>query len=290
MIKKWIALNLLLLAIAALIGWQLRESIFRFNAQNDVGKIVPLRGMQKKGGREAASSAAAAAQYNPDDFAVISEKNLFVETRRKEAPAAEPTAPPEPPPLAQKPVLVGIAIVENQRTASIIDPTAAAGRGATPNRAQVRRIGDVYQGYTITEILKDRIVLQSGNRKEVIPLHEGTKRAAPGKTAIVATRVVPIGASSGSSGVTVARGSAPPPARTVVSSTTTVTGQPQPAGVQPAAAPARTGQQTPAGRGTTAGRSTSTAPSAQPSPSPSGSEGGTRTIRTPFGTFVRPER
>jgi hypothetical protein len=61
---------------------------------------------------------------------------------------------------------------------------------------QIKRIGDVYQGYTVTNITADSMVLELGSRREVIPLHEGTKQASMGKTPIIDTQVVSIGGSS----------------------------------------------------------------------------------------------
>ncbi len=121
-------------------------------------------------------------------------------------------APPEPPPLAQKPILVGVTI-DTQPRASIIDPTVPQGRD---RRAQIKRIGDVYQGYTITEISPERMVLESGTRKEIIPLHEGTKRGQQGKTPILSTRVVPFGGGgiTGGTPISVSGGPGAAPPRT----------------------------------------------------------------------------
>ena len=281
MMKKWIAINLLLLAAAALIGWQLRASILRFNADNDVGKIVPVQNMKQLIVPEKpASKAVPAKTYNPADFGVIAEKNLFSDTRTKEE-KVEAAAPPEPPPLTQKPILVGIAIMDNRKEASIIDPAGPQGRGAptAANRAQIKKIGDSYQGYIITDIFPDHIVLESGSRKESIPLHEGTKRVSGGKTPIIATRVVSFGAGGAAGSATVVAGSAgaPVPVRTAVAPTS-IPAAPQ------------TSQPPPAARGVTV----APAPKAHPAPAGSGSgtsaPPGTRTIRTPFGDYTRPAR
>jgi hypothetical protein len=195
MSKKWIAINLLLLAVAGALARQLYVSVLRFNAENDLAKIQPVRDMKQKMTQEKPlPKMAPAKKYVAADFAVIPEKNIFAESRSKEDKVEE-TAPPEPPPLTQKPILVGITISGTQRMAAIIDP---AGSPQNQNRrAQNKRIGDVYHGYTITDITSDRIVLESGTRKEIIPLHEGSKRSRGGKTSVVATRVVSIGTGGG---------------------------------------------------------------------------------------------
>ena len=195
MTKKWIAINVLLLAAAGLLGWRLHNSVLRFYATNDLSRIQPARDIKLKMTQEQVLLKPVPDKiYNPAEFAVISDKNLFSDSRSKEEKAAESAAPPEAPPLAKKPILVGITISEGQQLASIIDPTAPAQN--LTRRAQVKRIGDSYSGYVITEITADRIVLQSGTRKEIIPLHEGTKRNQPGKTPVQATRVISFGGGS----------------------------------------------------------------------------------------------
>jgi hypothetical protein len=276
MTKKWIAINLLLLAIAALLGWRLQLSIFRFKAENNLAKIQPAADLKKTMLQEKlVFKPTPVRNYNPAEFAVIPEKNLFTDSRSKEE-KVENLAPPEPPPLAQKPILVGISITDKERTASIIDPAAQPSPNERGRRGQVKKIGDVYQGYTITEILPDRIVLESGTRKEVIPLREGSKRAQGGKTPILSTRVVPVGAGGASGGMMInVAGSAPGAA-------------PQRTSVAPIGSPAGS-QPAPPARSTAVQPATQQAPPAAP-PSPAGDSVPTRIIKTPFGDIVRPAR
>lgn len=285
MTKKWIAINLLLLAIAALLGWQLRKSILQFQAENNLEKIQRAADPKKTMLQEqAVFKPAPAKNYNPAEFAVISEKNLFADTRSKEE-KVENAAPPEPPPLAQKPILVGVTIADRERTASIIDPTAQPSPNEKSRRGQSKKIGDVYQGYTITEILPDRIVLESGTRREVIPLREGSKRAQGGKTPILSTRVVPIGGGGASGGTPTGvsgAAAAAAPQRTAIApiGTPAAPAGSQPAGVVQAAPTARTTAAQPA------------APQAKPAmqPGPGGEPAPTRILKTPFGDIVRPVR
>ncbi len=276
MTKKWIAINLLLLAITAELGWQLRVAIRHFKAQNSVAKIQPAPDLKKMMLPEKqAPKAFSPAKYNAAEFAVIPEKNVFADIRSKEEVVVN-LAPPEPPPLTVKPILVGITIADNERKASIIEPGAAM----VPNdrggrRAQFKKIGDVYQGYTITEIQQDHIVLTSGTRREVIPLREGAKKATGGKTPILSTRVVPIGQGSivGGTPISVGGTGVVAPPRTSV---TAVGSSSQPSASQP-------GAQAGASRGAAA------QPAAAPS-APAAEPGASRVIRTPFGDVVRPLR
>lgn len=283
MTKKWIAINLLLLVIAALLGWQLREAIIQFRAQNNLAKIQPAPDLKKKMLPEKqAPKAVSATNYNPADFAVIADKNLFSDSRTKEE-KVENLAPPETPPLTVKPILVGITITDRERKASIIEPTSTPGRMDSSNRrGQIKRVGDVYQGYTITEIQPDRMVLTSGTRREVIPLREGSKKPSAGKTPILSTRVVPIGQGGITGGTPVSiggtniAGSSRPQAGPAAGST--------PTAVQP------TGQPGTAARVVTMPQiTTQPQPAAAPT-TPAGDPGQTRILRTPFGDVTRPIR
>jgi hypothetical protein len=268
MTKKWIAINLLLLAVAGLLGSRLRNSVLRLNAANNLSRIQPAREAKPKMPQEQVLPIPPKKLYNPVEFAVISEKNLFSDSRSKEEKVDVVATPPEPPPLAQKPILVGITISGDQQLASIIDPTSPANQKG--GRTQIKRIGDSYSGYVITEITADRIVLQSGTRREIIPLHEGTKRNQPRKTPIIATRVISFGAGpsgGGSAPAVVSGGTGGAAARptTSTSSVIPVSGT----ATQPNPAPGNAAQQ----------QNPSTQPGQQP--------GKTRIIKTPFGDIVR---
>jgi hypothetical protein len=277
MTKKWIAITLLLLVITGLLAWRLHLSILQFNAENDLTKIQPVRDIKQKSVQEKPMPRLAPAKtYNPAEFTVIPENNLFLETRSKEEKVE--LTPPEPPPLAQKPILVGVSIADNLKKASIIDPTAP---GSDRNRrAQVKRIGDVFHGYTITEIATDHIVLESGTRKEIIPLHEGSKRPQAGKTAILSTRIVSFGGGgiSGGTPVSVVAGSSGS-GRTAVAP---VASQVPVTSTQPPGSPQAT---TP--RAVPGNASSTTTPGV---PLQGTGTQGRRVVRTPFGDIVRPAR
>lgn len=272
MTKNWIAINVLLLILAGLLGWHLKVSRDRFNAENDLSKVQPVKDVKQRLTIEAGvSPLQPPRQYNAGEFAVIVDKNVFSETRAREEKEAVAVVP-ETPPLQAKPVLVGVAIVGNQRMVSMIDPTAQA----TGRKSQTKRVGDVYQGYTITDITDNEMVLESGSRREVIPLHAGSKRSAQqGKTPIIATRLVNFGGGGAAGGtVPVLTASAPRP------------------GAQP---PTPASPTAGAAQRTLANQQTGARPSpAQTMPQPAGAlnpaEGtnsqGQRIIRTPFGDYV----
>ncbi len=284
MTKKWIAINLLLLAVAALLGWELRLSVLQFNAENNLAKIQPVADLKNKIVQEKLLPKLAPVKaYNPADFSIVADKNIFSDSRTKEE-KVENTAPPEPPPLTQKPILVGVTITDTTRQASIIDPTVREERNRRA-QAQIKRIGDVYQGYTITEISPERIVLESGSRREVIPIHEGSKRKDSGKTPILSTRIVPFGAGTIAGGTAVSIGSTSAAAPSRGTSTTVVTSGPNVTNTTVTTSPSGAAQ--PAARTTSATGTAQPAPTAAPA---TNAAPGTRIIRTPFGDIVRPVR
>lgn len=293
MTKKWIAINLLLLAVAGLLARQLYLAAARFNADNDLAKIQPVADLkQKMIPEKAPAKAPAPAAYAAADFAIIAEKNVFTESRSKEE-KTEIAAPAEPPPLVPKPILVGVTLSESEQTAAIIDPSETSSASQT-KRAQIKRVGDFYRGYKITSITLDRIVLESGTRREIIPLHEGSKRAQAGKTPIIATRVVPIG-SSGTGGGSIAvnvvargAGSTRAPAAAAASSQPATVQTP---GVQPRPTGVTAQQQAPAAQEQPPAATRTPPAVRQQVPAPGGTAvPGGRVIRTPFGDIVRPDR
>ncbi len=194
--KNWIAINVTLMLLSGLLGWRLYTSAMNFKVQNDVARIQPAKDPKQsiplEGGLPQLKPRP---PYNVADFAVIPSQNVFSDTRTKDEPP--PAVPPvaEAPPLTVRPLLVGVILAGDQKLASVVEPAQAGG----PHRSQTRRIGDTYQGYTITDITRDQMVLERGNRREVIPLFDAAKHPAQGaaamsgKTPILPTRVVSIG-------------------------------------------------------------------------------------------------
>jgi hypothetical protein len=297
MTKNWIALNIVLLMVAGSLAWQLRLGIDRFNAQNDLAKIVPVRDLKQSSAQEGElAPMAQATRTSAADFSIIPEKNAFSPLRAREA-KTDVVVIPETPPLTQKPILVGVTITDSQRMASVIDPTLQSSGG---RRSQIKRLGDMYQGYTITDITEDQMVLEAGTRKEIIPLHMGTKRTAQsGKTPILATRVISIGAGATSVG-TAAQATAVS-AGAAARSSTGSTAQATPASSgrgtrastpQQSASSAASDQSLQSGSRTTSSRTQTATPASQSQPS-SGTSGsgsqGRRVIRTPFGDVTAPD-
>ncbi len=277
MTRNWIAVNLVLLLIAAFLGWQLRISVYRFEAENDLARLQPVQDPKQKITQEGGlPPLSPPRRYNAGEFANIPGQNLFSETRTKEEKVEAPVVV-EIPALQVKPVLVGVTISSSQRLASIIDPALA---GAT-RKTQTKRVGDTYQGYTITDITQNQMVLESGTRREIIPLFDAAKHPVQaGKTPIQATRIVAFGGGPSAAGGVAAPVSAVV-SRSASSPSPKIGGSmtPSPAGAQSGIA--RTAAQQQSGRQEPGNVQ-------QPTIGERTNEQGQRVIRTPFGDVVRP--
>lgn len=284
MTRNWIAVNLVLLLVAALLGWKLQISVKRFRAENDLAKIQPVQDLKQKITQEGGlPPLPPAKRHSPAEFVAIPDKNLFSETRAREEKQDAP-AVAEIPVLQVKPVLVGVTITSKQRLAAIIDPATAG----TARKAQPKRIGDTYQGYTITDISPTQMVLEYGSRREVIPLFDAAKHPPQaGKTTILPTRVVAFGgASTGSA----ASGPAAPAVAVRNSPGSSTVAQ-----IGGAAASGSTGGQSsvaraasPAGRQVPGNPQQAVPAQQQLNPGERVDDQGRRVIRTPFGDVVRP--
>jgi hypothetical protein len=291
MSKHLIAVNLFLALSSGLLGWQLNTGVKRFNSENDLAKFQPVMDVKQRMGRDGALPALEAAHvYNPADFAAIPDQNLFSDTRAREEKTDAAPAVAQAPELLQKPVLVGVTLSGNQRLAMILDPASSGGR-----KSITKRVGDIYQGYTITDITDSQIVLESGGRREIFQLYDGSKHnAQAGKTPIIATRVVNFGGTAGTP-TTVIQGGAmaasPAAARPASGSS---------AGTTPSVTTVMGARETQGPMGSSSGvvrptqqvQPVQTQPARQLPPGASWNEStdsqGRRVIRTPFGDIPRP--
>lgn len=190
MTKKWIAINLMLLLAAGLLGWQLKVAIKSFKVENNIAKIQPAR--KKTGPENVRPPAQPPQKYNEAQSSSIYDQNLFAQSRKlNDQTDANPQ--PETKTLQNPPILVGAMIAGSKKTALIIDTSSQSGI----HRTQTMRVGDMYQGFTVTDITERNIVLEYGASREIIPLSDTSKPAQIGKTPILATRVVSFGVQSG---------------------------------------------------------------------------------------------
>jgi hypothetical protein len=302
MTKKWIGINLLLLAIAAFAGYQLYDSVQQFEAVNAIENIRPQA--QTGAGNEILPPPQQEKRYSPMDFAVISDKNVFSETRTKEESVDEPAVAGTLPD-SQKPTLVGVIVSGKQKVATLLEPAARGQSGDTI----LKKLGETYQNYTITEIEADHIVLDGGDRKVRVELNDISLPAPTRRTVNVSTRVIPIGGGTASAGMTpvmaapgLSRLGRTVPARNGLPQTVPVAGSAQsfitpvttgvPGAVGLPGAAVQSGAVTPPGAvPQTSTQATPTGTVQQTTPTPAQNtvtpQGRTRIIRSPFGEIIR---
>ena len=85
MSKNLIAANVLLLIVAGLLGWQLQLSIKRFNNENVISKIQPVRDPKSMTVDQGLAASKPVRQYNAGEFDAIAAQNLFSETRARDS-------------------------------------------------------------------------------------------------------------------------------------------------------------------------------------------------------------
>ncbi len=191
--KSLIVVNVVFLLAVALLSWRLADSIRQFDRENDINAIKFTQSDAQL--NAAPQPLQFPRQYNAAEFASIAAQNIFSDTRS--GPESEiPIVVEDAGLLNEKPVLIGTMMSENEILASVLMPNAP---GTPSGRKQSRtlRVGDVYKGYTVTDISIDHLVLESGSRKEVIQLRNTTRQTQAGsKTTLIATRIVPFGGAS----------------------------------------------------------------------------------------------
>ncbi len=153
-----VLLTLIILAFAASIA----VSAFRMRHYYAVPKV------KTKGAAAAAAQPAESSPKMPSDYALIGEANLFHPDRT--IPVEKKAEVPRP-----EIVLYG-TLVDTDRLAFIEDrrnPVTTPGRGA---RQRVVKKGEVVSGYTVTDIMSDRITLARGDDRITVMLSEPKRR------------------------------------------------------------------------------------------------------------------
>lgn len=113
-------------------------------------------------------------------YDVITQRDLFRPERREPPPPPPPppplVAPEPPPPPPPQVVLEGIALFPADKiwVALISEPTLTQGK------AKDFRQGDILGGWTIAEILTDRIILRQGERSAEVRIKKPTPPTAGG--------------------------------------------------------------------------------------------------------------
>src|SRR5690349_6094892 len=147
MVRRLLILNVVLVAVLIAMAVRLRNDWMNFEATHRIAAIQPES--------EAVPNVASAGTANTgstEDWTDIPSHNPF-SFDRTDVPILEPAAPPKPP--GMKPILFGTISLGKE-------PLAMVASGQPPGNRNYRpmRIGEVIDGWTITEILDKSITIK----------------------------------------------------------------------------------------------------------------------------------
>lgn len=198
MTKRLLLLNTLLLLACVYIGRMVYQDFSEFNETHKV-IAVEAETTESKGADGKAVVLPKPAPLSPPEFMVISEKNLFLESRSLQAATTTPVQE-APPPLNPKPLLVGVASVAGEPRAFVQSLRAQPGQRPT----KILKIGETYEGYKVAQIQRNRVELSytspSGNvTTQVLDLNDTTNRTArsAARTPVAPTQVLTAGGPAG---------------------------------------------------------------------------------------------
>lgn len=191
--RKFLVINLLILAGVILLSRYLTSEWRSFEAQNNVQRVLDQATKTAGPAPNLESTPQPDSPQPYPDFAVIPEKDLFMAERRPPSPEAakeEVKAPEFPKPPALNGVLNQDG--KTQVLVSIFDTPNAKGQSRTMS------VGDVINGWTIAEIKETSFVLRWNDQEKVIDMFDSAPQqgpAAPQTMARQAPTVITIGSS-----------------------------------------------------------------------------------------------
>ena len=204
MVRRLLILNVVLVAVLIAMAVRVRNDWMNFEATHRIAAIQPEP--------EAVPNVALAASANTgtaEDWTEIPSHNLF-SFDRTDVPILEPVAPPKPP--GMKPILFGTISLGKE-------PLAMVASGQPPGNRNYRpmRIGEVIDGWTITEILDKSITIKADQVQDSVLMNDPSAQV-PRETARTAAAAGPVVSTSqpppASSGLTVPSAlTAPPPSQ-----------------------------------------------------------------------------
>jgi hypothetical protein len=190
MARRILFINILLLSVLAFGAYQFISSWESFQSQNNLKTILA---QATRGAEQGVPSADLAEQEELEhDFFVISERDLFSPERRSAAVDEEAETEEEAPQFPKRPEMNGMQIVSGESRAllTVFDsPKDATGE------ARVVRVGDIVQGYVVTEMTDTTVTLTWNDQDELIDMLDSTPTANAGPAApkVAALNIIRIG-------------------------------------------------------------------------------------------------
>jgi hypothetical protein len=176
--RNWVIANSLLLALALVLGYQLRRQWKSYQTSHQIALLKPAA----SAGETIPASAVKPA--GPPNYSTIVDNHLFVIDRNNIVPP-EPAPPPESKVTAPKPILMGIMGLSGNSYALMV--SAATNESSLYRRL---RIGEQLDGYTLTKLFPDKVLMNADgkdvevrlNERPKVALTQGTAAAASGGT------------------------------------------------------------------------------------------------------------
>jgi hypothetical protein len=194
MSKRMLLLNILLLVGCVYLGRMVYQDFSEFDNTHKVVAVEP-ESAENKGADSKALAVQSPSPVTPSENMVISEKNLFLESRSLQAATAVPV-PEVAPALNPKPMLMGVAMVGSEPRAFVQNVRAQPGQRST----KILKVGEAYEGYKVAQIQRGRVELSytspSGNvTTQVLDINDAANRAArtAARTPLTPSQVISIG-------------------------------------------------------------------------------------------------
>ncbi len=178
--RRLLILNLILFAVVVSAAVRLHNDWVMFEASHQPGTIQPEPEVLPKVAATTAVRAPA-----PLDWTDIPSHNPF-SFDRTDIAILEPSAPPKPP--GPKPILFGTMSLGNNRMAMV-----AQGKPGNRNYRPMK-IGEVVDGWTITQILDTSIIIRADSIEDSVLMNDAvaqvpreytTRTAAPAATSVI---------------------------------------------------------------------------------------------------------
>ena len=180
MARKLLLINLALALAIAGLGMQLVWSWQEFDGRQNIEQL--MAGLQTPPDTEA-PPLDFDQQPSYLDYRLIAEKNLFAADRQPPQEEGSDPGAATAPPLAPEPILHGTLIIGKRQMATLTKFEGTGRRRAQGSRVRVT-LGDEVQGYKVSEITKDAIVLKWNDTEVVIERELGGRPEAPNRRQI----------------------------------------------------------------------------------------------------------
>jgi hypothetical protein len=153
MLRNYFLLNILLIISAGVLGFKLYKSIPQ--PLDILSRSVPKEAISEESDKKKTKDIIV--KRGGSDFQIIVKKDLFRPGRKESEVKVEEVPTPD-----FYPRLIGTLITEKGAVAYLEDPKTNATKGF--------RINDSIEGFTVHEILRDRVILLKGDEKVWVKL------------------------------------------------------------------------------------------------------------------------